>query len=80
MAAAKIASEIALKRKFAPTVNAVQCKLTRRDREMGLADAGWSEENHVLGAFDESEARQFHDLLARCAVVRLESYLGAFLI
>ena len=34
---------------------------------MSFAHARWSEEHHVLGALDEGEAAQFHDLLARRA-------------
>ena len=41
--------------------------VAERDREMSLAHARRSEENHVLGALDEGKAGQFHDLLARRA-------------
>jgi hypothetical protein len=35
----------------------------------------WSEEHNVLGALDEGEARQLHDLLARCAGGEVEVVL-----
>jgi hypothetical protein len=42
-------------------------EVAERDREMSLAHARGSEEDHVLGALDEGKAGQFHDLLARRA-------------
>src|SRR5580704_10281116 len=42
-------------------------EIAERDREMSLAHARRSEEDHVLGALDEGKAGQFHDLLARRA-------------
>ena len=42
-------------------------EVTKRDRQMRLADAGGTEKDHVLGAFDEGQAGEFVDLLARRA-------------
>jgi len=42
-------------------------EIAERDREVGLAHARRPEEHHVLCAFDEGNARQLHDLLARRA-------------
>ena len=43
-------------------------EIAERDREVGLTDARGSEEHDVLGALDEGETRQLHDLL--CAARR----------
>jgi hypothetical protein len=50
-------------------------EIAERDGEMGLAHAGRSEEHHVLGAFDEGQAGQLHDLLARRADGEVEVVL-----
>ncbi len=50
-------------------------EIAERDREVGLAHARRPEEHHVLCAFDEGNARQLHDLLARRAGGEVEVVL-----
>jgi hypothetical protein len=50
-------------------------EVAERDREVSLAHARWSEKYHVLGALDEGEAGQLHDLLARRAAGEIEVVL-----
>ena len=51
-----------------PGLDAALCRLIPEcDGQMGFADAGWSQQDDVLGALDEGQGGQLHELLLRRA-------------